>query len=585
MEHEKNHDSVADEIVGRGLSRRGFLTGAAVVGAAATFGSLTACAPATSSSGDTGTGGSADAGTTSSDTTGGDDTFAWLGTEPQVAETDITETVETEVLVVGGGTGGLFAACSAAEEGAKVLVIDKLQGGGIRDDLGGINTRRMRETGTVIDKQAITQAWQHYAGNRVDTKLHNLWYENSGAVIDWYDDRLAEHDIVLFQEYAPAKEKVNYEHFETGHSPAWPMDDKGMQTIDGATILTEYATNLGAEFRSNTPMVKLIKTGNRITGVIAKDSNGSYIQINASKGVIVATGGYAMNTEMFAALQPEAMPLIAWNTAIPGSEGDGIKACLWAGADFDKVHTCMLFDRGAVKPDMLSGGDWSEGRMFWMGSQPLLKVNLNAQRFTNESGPYDFITHAAAAEPKQTYCTIWDSNFANDYQRFDTHGCSRMFPYDNGAPPNIPFEVVMGMVQGLIEEGYVQQADTLEELAKKLNIPVDTFMETTKRYNDLFDRQEDEDFGKEPFRLSSLRTPPYFGVRQNAMLLCTLDGIRINTNINAVDTEGDPMEGLYVVGNDSGGYYANTYPNLITGHACGRTITFGWLAGKNATKD
>jgi succinate dehydrogenase/fumarate reductase flavoprotein subunit len=582
-DNKRDYDVLGEDAAqGQGLSRRSFLAGLGLTGAAAAIAGLSGCAPQSNDStgaavGD-GTSGAGDVGESSA--AGSVD---WLGAEPQIADADITESVETEVLVVGGGTGGLFAACAAAEEGAKVLVIDKLQSGGIRDDLGGINTRLMQETGTVIDKQEITLEWQHYAANRVDAKLHYLWYDNSGAVIDWYQDRLAEHNVQLWHEYATEYEKVNYKHFATGHSPAWPMDDKGNQTIDGATILTEYATGLGVEFRSNTPMIKLVKEGARVTGVIAEGDSG-YVRINASKGVIVSTGGYAMNREMLAALQPDAMPLIAWNTAIPGSEGDGIKACIWAGADFDKVHSCMLFDRGAVKPNQVSGGDWSEGRMFWLGSQPLLKVNLNGERFVNESGPYDFITHAAADQPQATYCTIWDSNLPNDYVRFDTHGCSRMFFYENNAAPNIPFEVVMGMVQGLLEEGYVQQADSIEELASKLNIPSDTFAKTAERYNELFDQQADPDFGKEAFRLSSLRTPPFFGVRQNAMLLCTLDGIRIDTNINAVDTDGKPIEGLFVTGNDSGGYYAYTYPNLMTGHACGRTITFGWLAGKNAAK-
>jgi succinate dehydrogenase/fumarate reductase flavoprotein subunit len=563
------------------LDRRSFLKGGAAMAGAVALASIAGCAPSETPAAIDDVAGIGDA---VSETQA---TLNWLGNEPQIADADIIETIETEILVVGGGTGGLFAACSAAEENAKVLVIDKYQSGGIRDDLGGINTRYQQETGTVIDKQEITLEWQHYAGNRVDAKLHYLWYENSGAVIDWYGDRLAEHDVEIWHEYATEHEKVSYKHFATGHSPAWPMTDAAAattpenQSLDGTTVLTEYAIGKGVEFRYNTPMVKLVKEGSRVAGVIAKDGS-DYIRINASKGVIVSTGGYAMNRDMLAALQPEAMPLIAFNTAVAGTEGDGIKACIWAGADFDKVHSCMLFDRGAIKPDQVSGGDWSDGRLFWLGSQPLLKVNLNSERFTNESGPYDFITHAAADQPQATYCTIWDSNLANDYVRFDTHGCSRMSPYENGAAPNMPLEVVMGMVQGLLEEGYVQQADSIEELAGKLNIPTDTLSKTVERYNELFDQQVDIDFGKEPFRLSSLRTPPYFGVRQNAMLLCTLDGIRIDTNLNAVDTEGKPIEGLYVIGNDSGGYYANTYPNLMTGHACGRTITFGWLAGKNA---
>ncbi|NLG10574.1 MAG: FAD-binding protein [Coriobacteriaceae bacterium] len=575
VKEEKERDQQPDDRC-KLISRRGFLTGAAATGAIAALSGLAACSPSQAPK----DGGSGASGTSSEAGNGKSSESDWLGNEPQIADKDITETIETEILIIGGGTGGLFAACAAGEEGAKTLVIDKLQSGGIRDDLGGINTRLMKETGTVIDKQEITQACQSYSANRINASLHHLWYDNSAETIDWYQDRLAEHDVTLWQEYTVEKDKVNYKHFATGHSPAWPKDDKGKALLDGKTVLTEYATGLGVEFRYNTPMVKLIKDGDRVAGAIAKADSGSYVRINASKGVIVATGGYAMNRDMLAALQPEAMPLIAWNTAIPGSEGDGIKACIWAGADFDKVHTSMLFDRGAIKPDQVSGGDWSEGRLFWLGSQPLLKVNLNGERFTNESGPYDFITHASAFQPQATYCTIWDGNIENDIPRFDTHGCSRMLPNDNGAPPNIPMPAVLGMVQGLIEEGYVQQADTIEELAEKLNIPADTFKKTVDRYNELFDMQEDPDFGKEAFRLSELRKPPFYGVRQNSMILCTLDGIRINTDLKALDPQGKPIEGLYVVGNDSGGYYAYTYPNMITGHACGRTITFARLAAK-----
>jgi hypothetical protein len=136
------------------------------------------------------------------------------------------------------------------------------------------------------------------------------------------------------------------------------------------------------------------------------------------------------------------------------------------------------------------------------------------------------------------------------------------------------------MNQGLIEEGYIQVADTIEELAKKLNIPAAAFKATVDRQNENFDNQNDPDFGKEPFRLSALRTPPFYGARTSGYLLCTLDGIRIDTNMAALDADGNPIEGLYVVGNDSGSYYSNVYPNLSTGNAAGRTTTFGRRVGK-----
>ncbi|MDR2105860.1 MAG: FAD-dependent oxidoreductase [Coriobacteriales bacterium] len=575
----KGHDdSRLDPGTEQLLSRRGFLTGAAATGAVAALAGLSACAPA-SPKADTGGASSAD----TANKTAGPGTAAsdWLGAEPSIADADIAETVDTEVLVVGGGTGGLFAACSAAENGAKVLVIDKLVSGGIRNDLGAVNSRYQKETGTVIDVQEIVREAYHYASGYIIPDLQYLWAEKSGETIDWYGDRLEERGIKLWQEYTVEKDPVNYKHYPTGHSPEWPINEQGEATLDGAAVLTDYATGLGVEFRYNTPMIKLIKTGDAVTGVIAENTEtGEKVKINANKGVIVCTGGYAANFDMLKALQPALYNQLGWASFIPGATGDGIKACIWAGAAFDKTRVTCTFDRCALPVGTAPTGPESGGSFFWMGEQPFLKVNNKGERFTNESGVYDFIAHAASKQPDGAYITVWDANVEQDVIRFDMHGCSRTFPNDNGAPPDIPLPIVLGMNEGLIEQGFIQKADSIEELAEKLKLPADTFKQTVDRYNQLFDAGVDEDYGKEPFRLSSLRTPPFYGVWTAAYILSTLDGVLINTNMQAITESGNPIKGLYVVGNDSGGYYANTYFNLATGHACGRTVTFGRLAGK-----
>ena len=90
----------------------------------------------------------------------------------------------------------------------------------------------------------------------------------------------------------------------------------------------------------------------------------------------------------------------------------------------------------------------------------------------------------------------------------------------------------------------------------------------------------DEDFGKEPFRLLPLATPPFYGVRNTGVLLCTLDGIRIDTEARALRADGTPVEGLYVVGNDSGNFFCGNYPELVVGVAVGRSLTSGYLLGE-----
>ncbi len=107
---------------------------------------------------------------------------------------------------------------------------------------------------------------------------------------------------------------------------------------------------------------------------------------------------------------------------------------------------------------------------------------------------------------------------------------------------------------------------------------------TVARNNELYRKGEDVDYGKEKHRLSAVDKAPFYGAKNTGWMLCTMDGIQINTNMNAIDTEGNPIPGLFVIGNDSGGYFANEYPNLATGMACGRTVTFGRIVGRMLAK-
>jgi succinate dehydrogenase/fumarate reductase flavoprotein subunit len=180
---------------------------------------------------------------------------------------------------------------------------------------------------------------------------------------------------------------------------------------------------------------------------------------------------------------------------------------------------------------------------------------------------------------------VWDSTYETDIERFATHGCSRLYPHENGTQPVFPMEMIVDMNAGLEAEGYIVRADTIEELAEKLNLPVDTFVKTVERYNELAAKGEDEDFGKESYRLSTMDSAPYFGTRQcGGYFICTMDGIQIDDNLHAIRADGSPIEGLYVVGDCSGNYFSESYPNLMGGAAAGRSTTFGRVAGKNAAK-
>ncbi len=514
----------------------------------------------------------------------------WLGQEPEIAEGDIVAEYETEILVIGCGTGGMFVVASAAEEGAKVIGIDRFPTGvGIRDDIAAIDSRYQKAWGTKIDKVDYINMATQYAAGHINQKLVKLFCDESGKVIDWYGDRLAERGVELWHESGDSNDTARYHHFPTGHSPRWTGSDDGTgNTLDGNKVLYDYATKLGAEFHYNTKMIKLVKQDGKVTGCIAENGEGKYVRYTATKGTVVATGGYSLNYEMMEALQPWNLRIIGRNGSEPGAFGDGIKACLWAGAKMDETASMMMFDRCALRPDQPTGVETAksgDNGFFWMGSQPWLKVNADGERFFNESGTYEGILHADEYNKGHVHYSLFDSNWTNYVEQFKMHGCSRLVAFENGADPNMPYQAIAGgMLPGLVENGFVMQADTIEELAEKLLIPADALKKTVDRYNELAEKGVDEDFGKEKERLTPVDTAPFYGAKNTGYVLCTMDGIVIDTEMNALDADCNKIPGLYVVGNDSGCYFANTYPNLSTGMACGRTVTFGYLLGKQLFK-
>ena len=569
------------------VTRRSFLKGAGIAAiGAASAGALTACGTAQKvaeqapnlSVGQTGT-------------------PAWLGLPPEVPESAITETVETEVLVVGCRTGGLPAAISAAENGAKVLGIDRVSKvPNPREDIGAIDSKLQKDSfGKFpqfrIDKMEAMEDIVRYATGFARYDLIKLWADESGACVDWLTD-IVERDgrmKMYFEGGLPPASEARDKAYATGHSPDKTDKGKAEEGFSFGVSLKEYAESLGAQFRWNTELIKLEQDDKeRVCGIIARDVNDRhYLRIKASKGVIISTGGYGNNLEMMQARQP-------WNQdlriPVPGRggnpTGDGIKAALWIGAKMDPVGAAVTFNRACCKPDEIAGmGNQDTGsyanavNWFWFGEQPFLKINLNGKRFCNESGPYDFMLHSAWMQPHHTYVDIWDSDYVDKVKQLNEVGCCRLYPFDNGAPSNMNIAAMQSMFEASIENGFIQRADTMEELAKKLNLPVQQTVATWKHYNEMAYAGKDTDYNKEMYRMVAIDKPPYYGVRTGAWFLATLDGIIIDTDMHPVREDDTPIQGLYMTGDASGGMFALSYPNLFTGLACGRTMTFGRRAG------
>jgi fumarate reductase flavoprotein subunit len=551
------------------VSRRDFLKGSLIVGSAM---GIAGCAPKVGTP-------TPEAAPAAEPTAGAVD---WLGEEPVID--NIAETVESDVIVIGAGTGGAYVAASCLEKGLKVIILEKNKTvSTLRNDWGAIGSKWQKEEGVELDKAAILHHHAFYCANRIDQRLPRIWADESGAAITWIGELLESKGAKFYYEggYEPNFSPTTYPKFPTGHSGDFPAG------TDGAKIMQAYIEEKGGEYRFETPFVKFEHEGKKVTAAIAKDKDGKYIRFVGKKGIVLSAGGYQGNPTMLKALQPADVMLMTPPVEGP-TAGDGIKACLWMGAAMDETHASMLFDRMGLLPNETPATMTVPG-FFWLGSQPWLKVNLLGERFTNESGPYDFILHAAARQPGATYCAILDSDWFAQVQQYETMGCSRIYPFPNGSPNDVfkkgglestgtDLAVIEKewneILEGLVQSSHLQKADTPEELAKKLNIPADTFAATVKRYNELAEKGVDEDFFKDSYRLLPLKKPPYMGIRLTGWLLCTLDGIRIDTQMRPLDSMNVPFEGLHVIGDSSGSYFAHTYPNLFTGYANGRTTTF-----------
>ena len=518
---------------------------------------------------------------------GGND---WLGEAPEIAEADIVETIDAGILIVGAGNAGLMAGARASSLGGRVLVIDKgVSSTTERHWIGALGTEEAIACEAKADKNLTVAELCKYASHRCDERVIRLWADRSGEAVDWYYSRVKAYnpDVEFHMEW-----DIGKGGHDTFYVPATmhnfqdkiPEHDYSSATATyGFSSLIRTIEENGGEVRYETALVKLEQdeTG-RVTGIIATNADGAYIRINAEKGVLLACGGYAANKQMLAAINPDAYISTVQNSYCALDTGDGIRAGMWIGADKDPDGTAMLFDRGGMRPDQtVDDADWDQTGYFHLGSQPWLKVNANGERFANESQPYDFILHAGFMQPGHFYTTIYDSTWMDQIAQFHQIGCARIIPSDSGGKLQIfSPEVETGLLMSLEQGGMVQRADTIEELAEKLNLPVDTFKATVERYNELCEKGEDEDFGKEAFRMIPLKNPPYFGCRQGASLLCTLDGLRINAKMQVLDKQGSPIEGLYAAGDCSGSFFAHNYPEYVVGVAVGRTLTEAYVAGE-----
>ena len=526
----------------------------------------------------------------------GDETD-WLGKEPDIDEAAITETIDIDIVIVGAGNGGMFAAAYAAANGLNFRVIE--QNSAVQDTrhwYGAIDSAAAKEAGVpATDKAKLLSEISRYASGKCDQRVVKTWINESAAMHDFMRGILEDQFGWTCEFTSGAEAAWPAENAEHNTDYLYPVQEHNYRQSESESglqrneALQQYIEELGYSIDFKTSLAKLEKDADgRITGIIAQSTEDDhFIRYNANDGVLLACGGFPGNPYMMEQLDPLGTSVTTACSYSPSDKGYGIRAAVWAGANLDKEAAPMLFDRGIVAPGVDAGYVESENsfggkafpgeiKQYNPGTQPFLKVNRNGERFANESSPYNDIVYAAAHQPGRVYAQICDANILEDVKRFHTIGCSAQ-------TRNAGAEYIQKQMDNAEEKGCFFKADTIEELADKLGFTgeaKDTFLATVDRYNELYDQQNDEDFGKPAYRLSAIRKAPFYGCWLGASLLCTEQGIAINEKGQALDNDNKPMPGLYVTGDMSGSFFANNYPCLMAGVAMGRTLTFAMKAIK-----
>ncbi len=585
-----------------GISRRGFLTGAATLSAALAGMGLSGCAPkVVSVSGAEGSASSANGQTVGFDGTG---VMPWLGEEPSVSDSDVAETLETDVVVVGLGCSGVPACRSAAESGAKVIAIEaSAQINSVASDmaiLGGETMAKWDRGDGFLDKHMVVNMHMEEGSHHSNFGIISRYCDESGKALDWFVQGCPDMYIAsesyeevpeanrkhyLYPYFVPMLETYDYTKEDM---PCYPT------SVGFASLATAMSDNLkraeeaGAEIRYNTKGVKLIKGDDgAIEGIYAQDtSSNKYLKIKA-KSVILATGDYLANEDMMKYFAPACVEngnqILSMDLDAQGNYtnvGDGHKMGVWAGAAVEQWHAPMIHHMG--------GGAGSDGRGV-IGNNGFLWLNLHGKRFMNEDVPGQQLENQVELQPGRVAYQFFDASWPEQLKYFPAaHGIACIYR-DEALPDWMPSGLKINVrcpadIEAAVTEGRCVKADTIDELLSKIDgMDATQAKASIERYNQLCEQGSDDDFGKSSQRLFALKNGPFYAAKCGvALTLANLGGLESDSDCHVYDTDRNVIKGLYACGAPQGGRFNVQYPISLKGLSAGMCMVFGKIAGENA---
>lgn len=518
----------------------------------------------------------------------------WKKPVEKAAAEEITK--DTDVIVVGGGGAGLAAAIAASQNGSKVIIVEK--NGAVGGDTlvcGAIYNNPDEELQSKVEMSDAVKGTLE-AGLAVDpvnedhkaliAEVQKEWdaYKAEGktSLFDspaWFTlqtfnggDGVADLDLVkVLCENAIAGfdwiQELGMEFNDTigqGAGSLWQRthtSTKPMGTGFISTYVENIANDSNIELITSTKATALVQDdAGKIVGVKAEDVNGNTYTLNATKGVVLATGGFAANSKMITEHNTSGK----WNdlSKVPTtnrfgcSQGDGILMAQEIGADLTQMEQIQLLYLGNVK----DGGLTKYPPRCVNGTDQEIFINKEGKRFVREDGRRDEICLGVLNQPDAMFYFLESAD--GDYTDIETAKTADGFTFKE-----------------MEEQGYIIVADTLDEMAEKLGCDAETLKATVDAFNASVDSGKDE-FGRTLYSVK-LENGPWVATPRQACLHHTMGGVKIDTEGRVLDTEGTPIEGLVAAGEITGGIHG---ANRLGGNAVVDTVVFGKLAGETISK-
>lgn len=463
-----------------------------------------------------------------------------------------------DVVIAGAGASGFVAAYEASKKGLKVLLLEKgRHTGGSGNYMGGafaVESPLQKKMGISLTKKEALQEELNYSHYRADTKTLKNYINASADNIKWLQN--------LGQKFKTVYKLGN--SFKT-----WHLFEGGGKSLIHDVLEPKALAN-GVDLQTSTSVEKVnLDEAGAVTSVVIRVFQSKKTKTIKTKALILATGGYLNNhTLMEKETNYPKHKIIPVNSG--KNTGDGLKIAWAVGAQKYNMGTAMLFG-GYLKDPTQPSYIYRYSQLNIAADQEaLLWVNQKGDRFVNEEVVDNFAFSGNALLTQNKVFTILDENEVERLTQ-KIYKPAGTFPYPDDKLPNLKQEIIDAQTR---KAPFLYQAASIADLAHQTHLP--HLNDTVNRYNQLAQNGLDTDFGKNISFMHKITQGPFYALELGVGAFCTMGGLQVDLNNHVLDKLGNPISGLFAIGNDgAGNIVGDTYGITLPGTEAGWVIYSG----------